>query len=333
MTARTREIHLAARPTGEPAPEHFALVETDLPEPAEGQILVRNTWMSVDPYMRGRMDDVPSYMPPFEIGRPLEGSAVGEVVASRAEGIPVGATVSHFLGWREHSLVDAAAAVVLDVSRIPATAYLGPLGTTGLTAHLALTDTAPVRPGDTVYISAAAGAVGTVAARVARDLGAARIIGSAGGPDKTRLLVEEFGYDAAVDRRRGDLAARLAEAAPDGVDVYLDSVGGDHLAAALEVMNPGGRVALVGAIGDYNEADPAPGPNLYRAAAKEVSLRGVLVSNHLDRFPEFHARAVPWLLDGTLRTRETVVDGLEKAPEALRGVLAGANTGKMLVRL
>ncbi|CAL9485533.1 Putative NADP-dependent oxidoreductase YfmJ [Nocardiopsis dassonvillei] len=333
MTVRTREIHLAARPAAEPGPEHFALVETELPAPAEGQVLVRNTWMSVDPYMRGRMDDAPSYIPPFEIGRPLEGSAVGEVVASRVEGIPVGATVSHFLGWREHSLVDAAGAVVLDVARIPASAYLGPLGTTGLTAYLALTDTAPVRPGDTVYISAAAGAVGSVAARVARDLGAGRIIGSAGGPEKTRLLLEEFGYDAAVDRRRGGLAARLAEAAPDGVDVYLDSVGGDHLAAALEVMNPGGRVALIGAVGEYNDAEPAPGPNLYRAATKEVSLRGMLVGNHLDRFPEFHARAVPWLLDGTLRTRETVVDGLEEAPGALRGVLSGANTGKMLVRL
>ncbi|MEU0489837.1 NADP-dependent oxidoreductase [Nocardiopsis sp. NPDC006139] len=333
MTVRTREIHLAARPTAEPGPEHFALVETDLPEPAPGQVLVRNTWMSVDPYMRGRMNDAPSYIPPFEIGRPLEGSAVGEVVASRAEGVPVGSTVSHFLGWREHSLLDAAGVTVLDATRIPASAYLGPLGTTGLTAHLALTDTAPVRPGDTVYVSAAAGAVGSVAARIARDLGAARIVGSAGGPDKTRLLLEEFGYDAAFDRRGGDLAARLAEAAPDGVDVYLDSVGGDHLEAALSVMNQGGRVALIGAVGDYNDAEPAPGPNLYRAATREVTLRGMLVSNHLHRFPEFHAKAVPWLLDGTLRTRETVLDGLEKAPEALRGVLEGANTGKMLVRL
>ncbi len=333
LPTRTREIHLAARPGGAPADEHFALTEAPLPDLAEGQLLVRNTWMSVDPYMRGRMDDAPSYIPPFRIGAPLEGSAVGEVLASRSADVPVGATVSHFLGWREHSVVDAAGAAVVDASRLPASAYLGPLGTTGLTAYLALTDIAPVREGDTVYVSAAAGAVGSVAGQLARRLGAARVIGSAGGTAKAALLTEEFGYDAGLDHRRGGLRDQLAAAAPEGIDVYLDSVGGDHLKAALDLMNPRGRVALVGAVSGYNAAEPAPGPDLYRAATKELSLRGMIVGHHLDRFPEFLDRAVPWLLDGSLRTRETVVEGLEKAPGALRGVLEGANTGKMLVRL
>ena len=332
LPTRTHEIHLAARPVGAPGPEHFTLTEVPIPELDEGQLLVRNTWMSVDPYMRGRMDETPSYIPPFEIGAPLEGSAIGEVVASRSADVPVGSAVSHFLGWREHAVVDAAGAVVVDTSRIPASAYLGPLGTTGLTAHLALTEIAPVREGDTVYVSAAGGAVGSVAGQFARRLGAARVVGSAGGPDKTALL-SGFGYDAAIDYREGDLAGQLAEAAPEGIDVYLDSVGGEHLDAALEVLNPRGRVALVGAISGYNATEPLPGPDLYRAAAKELTLRGMIVGNYLDRFPAFLAEAVPWLLDGTLRTGETVREGLESAPEALAGVLTGANTGKMLVRL
>ncbi|MEU4785326.1 zinc-binding dehydrogenase [Nocardiopsis alba] len=315
------------------AEEHFTLTEVRIPELAEGQILVRNTWMSVDPYMRGRMDDAPSYIPPFELGAPLEGSAIGVVIASRADSIPVGAHVSHFLGWREHSVVDATGAVVVDIDPVPASAHLGPLGTTGLTAYLALTEIAPVNEGDTVYVSAAAGAVGSVAGQIARRLGAARVVGSAGGPEKTALLTTEFGYDAAIDRREGDLAKSLAEAAPDGIDVYLDSVGGDHLDAALEAMNPRGRVALVGAISGYNATGPLAGPDLYRAATKELSLRGMIVGHYLDRFPEFHSKAMPWLLDGTLRTRETVLDGLENATKAFFGVLDGANTGKMLVRL
>jgi NADPH-dependent curcumin reductase CurA len=329
----TREIHLAARPVGTPGPEHFTLTTTDLPPLAEDHILVRNTWMSVDPYMRGRMDDVPSYIPPFQLGAPLEGGAIGEVIASRAEDVPVGATVSHFLGWREHAVLDAAHATVVDASAVPAQAYLGPLGTTGLTAYLALTEIAPVHEGDTVYVSAAAGAVGSVAGQIARRLGAGRVIGSAGGPAKAALLLSEFGYDAAIDHREGDLPGQLGKAAPEGIDVYLDSVGGDHLAAALDAMRPRGRVALVGAISGYNATEPTSGPDLYRAATKELTLRGMIVAHYLDRFPAFIGTAMPWIQDGTLRTRETVHEGLERAPEAFLGVLRGDNTGKMLVRL
>ncbi|MEV0342026.1 NADP-dependent oxidoreductase [Nocardia sp. NPDC050713] len=333
LPVTTREIHLAARPEGAPTPANFELVTRPMPELAEGQILVRNTWMSVDPYMRGRMDDRPSYIAPFEVGAALEGSAVGEVIASRSERIPVGATVTHFAGWREHSILDDALATPIDTSAAEPEHFLGALGTTGLTAYAALTDVAPVRPGDTVFVSAAAGAVGSVAGQIAKALGAGRVIGSAGGPAKTALLLEEFGFDAAIDYRAGDLEGQLAAAAPEGVDVYLDSVGGEHLRVAVAAMRPNGRVALVGAISGYNGATGEQGPDLYLAATREVSLRGMLVSSYFPVFGEYIAKAAAWLADGTLRTRQTVYEGLEQAPAAFLGVLSGANTGKMLVRL
>ncbi|MFD9884787.1 NADP-dependent oxidoreductase [Streptomyces alboflavus] len=332
---QSREIRLAARPSGEPVLSDFQLATAELPDaPGAGRILVRNTWMSVDPYMRGRMDDVPSYIPPFELGAPLEGGAIGEVVASGAPEVPVGATVSHFAGWREYAVLDAAAVTVVDTGIAPASAYLGPLGTTGLTAYAALTRTAPVKKGDVVFVSAAAGAVGSVAGQVARALGASRVIGSAGGPAKTKKLLDTFGYDAAIDYRQGGLAEQLAEAAPDGIDVYLDNVGGDHLQAAIGALRPQARVAMVGAISTYNATTPVPGPdNLFHAAKQEASLRGMLVTSHLDLFPEWIGEAVRLRGEGLLRTEETVVDGIEQAPEAFLGVLRGANTGKMLVRL
>ncbi|SEL52272.1 NADP-dependent oxidoreductase [Rhodococcus maanshanensis] len=329
-----REIRLASRPVGEPGPDNFELVEVAMPRPGEGQILVRNTWMSVDPYMRGRMDAAESYIPPFQLGAAMDGSAVGEVVASRSETIPVGATVTHFLGWREYAVLDAADATVIDTAIAPAQAYLGVLGTTGLTAYAALTEVAPVREGDVVFVSAAAGAVGSVAGQIARKLGAVKVIGSAGGPIKTKKLIADFGYDAAIDYRNGRLGERLADYAPEGIDVYLDSVGGDHLEAAIGAARVGGRVALVGAISTYNDTAPTPGPtNLFQAAAKELTLRGMLIGSYFHLFPEYIPLAAGWLADGTLRTEETVVDGLEQAPDAFLGVLRGANTGKMLVRL
>jgi NADPH-dependent curcumin reductase CurA len=336
MTANlmNREIRLAGRPVGAPAAHHFELVRDEVPPLTRGQILVRNTWMSVDPYMRGRMDDKPSYLPPFQVGVALDGSAVGDVVDSRSDDIPVGATVSHFLGWRDYAVVDAAAANVVDVTDVPPRAYLGPLGTTGLTAYAALTEVAPVQPGDTVFVSGAAGAVGSVAGQVARLLGATTVIGSAGGPDKAKKLVTDFGFDVPVDYHAGPIAEQLADAAPLGIDVYLDNVGGDHLAAALGVARAGARFALVGAISSYNATGPVPGPaDFFQAYWKEVTLRGMLVTSYFHLFPEWTRRASGWLRDGSLRTAETVVDGLEEAPGALLGVLRGANTGKMLVRL
>ena len=333
-TLTSREIRLAGRPHGEPGPQHFELVHDTVPPLTDGQILVRNTWMSVDPYMRGRMDDTPSYLPPFQVGVALEGSAVGEVVDSRSDSVPVGATVSHFLGWRDYAVVDAASAQAVDVTAAPPQAYLGPLGTTGLTAYAALTDVAPVRSGDTVFVSAAAGAVGSVAGQIARLLGASTVIGSAGGPDKAKKLTTDFGFDVAIDYQAGPIAEQLARAAPQGIDVYLDHVGGDHLAAAISVARTGARFALIGAISSYNATGPVPGPeNLFQAYWKEVTLRGMLVTSYFHRFPQWIERASGWLSDGSLRTAETVIDGLEQAPAAFLGVLGGSNTGKMLVRL
>ncbi|MCF2532899.1 NADP-dependent oxidoreductase [Yinghuangia soli] len=334
LPATSAEIRLAARPLGEPTADAFELVRAAIPELGAGQVLVRNTWMSVDPYMRGRMDDVPSYLPPFALGTALDGSAVGEVVASRDASLPVGTTVAHFLGWREYAVVDAAAATVVDTALAPAEAYLGALGTTGLTAYAALTKAAPVQEGDVVFISAAAGAVGSVAGQIAHRLGARTVIGSAGGPAKGARLVAAFGYDAAIDYRAGDLEGQLAAAAPDGIDVYVDNVGGDHLRAAIESLRPGGRIAMVGAISAYNATAPVPGPdNLFQAAAKELTLRGILVSSYFPLFPEWIGKAAGWLADGTLRSEHTVVDGIENAPEAFLGMMRGANTGKMLVRI
>ncbi|WP_431900993.1 NADP-dependent oxidoreductase [Nonomuraea sp. bgisy101] len=329
-----REIRLAARPVGEPALSNFSLAATEVPDLAEGQILVRNTWMSVDPYMRGRMDDVESYIPPFELDAPMDGSAVGEVVASRSAGIAVGATVAHFAGWREYAVVEAAAATVVDTALAPAEAYLGALGTTGLTAYAALTEVAPVRQGDVVFVSAAAGAVGSVAGQLARKLGAAKVIGSAGGPLKAKRVVEEFGFDAAIDYREGSLAARLAEASPDGVDVYVDNVGGDHLVAAIDALRHGGRIAMVGAISAANATAPIPGPaNLFSLAHKDATLRGMLVNSYFHLFPEWIGKAAGWLADGSLHTELTVVDGIEHAPAAFLDLMRGGNVGKMLVRL
>ncbi|MEU8798245.1 NADP-dependent oxidoreductase [Spirillospora sp. NPDC048819] len=329
-----REIHLAARPAGEPRPEDFELVATALPEPAEGQVLVRNTWMSVDPYMRERMHETESYLPPFQLGAPMDGAAIGEVVDSRSADIPVGASVVHFLGWREYAVVDAEAATVADLALAPAEAWLGALGTTGLTAYAALTQVAPVRDGDIVFVSAAAGAVGSIAGQLARDLGASRVIGSAGGARKTRKLVEDFGYDTAIDYRAGSVAAQLAEAAPDGIDVYVDHVGGDHLVAAIDALRHGGRIAMVGAIASYNATEPVPGPsNLFTLAAKDATLRGMLVNSYFHLFPEWIAKAAGPLADGSLHTELTVAEGIEQAPTAFLDMMRGANIGKMLVRL
>ncbi|MDE3721320.1 NADP-dependent oxidoreductase [Nocardiopsis sp. N85] len=334
MSVTSREVHLIARPVGEPAPTDFALVETTLADPGPGQVLVRNDWISVDPYMRGRMNDTKSYVAPYALGEPMDGGAVGTVIASGDDSVPVGASVLHALGWREHALLPAGAVRVVDTTAVPAGAYLNALGMIGLTAYAGLTEVAPVREGDVVFVSGAAGAVGSIAGQLARKLGASRVVGSAGGPEKKRRLVEEFGYDAAIDYREGDLEKQLAEVAPDGVDVYFDNVGGDHLRAAIAAMRDHGRIALCGAISQYNATGPVPGPdNLFLAVGKRLSLRGFIVGDHGHLMGEYVRRASGWLADGELRTEETVVDGIDDAVTAFLAMMRGANTGKMLVRL
>jgi NADPH-dependent curcumin reductase CurA len=333
-TLTGREIHLAARPQGRPTPDNFALVEVPVPEPAPGQVLVRNRFLSVDPYMRGRMDDRKSYVAPFQLGRAMEGGAVGEVIASNSTDLAVGDVVLHGLGWREYALLDPAHAKRVDPSAAPSiSAYLGALGMPGMTAYVGLLDVAAMKPGDAVFISSAAGAVGSLAGQVAKLKGATHVVGSAGSAEKVAYL-KELGFDAAFNYRDAPVRDQLKAAAPNGIDVYFDNVGGEHLEAAINRLNPFGRVALCGAIGQYNDASSARGPaNLTLAIGKRLTLRGFLVGDHGDRTPDFVKDMGAWLRAGQIRIDETVVDGIEHAPDAFLGVLRGDNIGKMVVRV
>ncbi|MFJ2732648.1 MULTISPECIES: NADP-dependent oxidoreductase [unclassified Streptomyces] len=329
-----REWHLLSRPVGWPKPEDFALVEAEVPQPGEGQVLVRNEYLSVDPYMRGRMNAAKSYAEPYELGRPMQGGAVGEVVASEAEGIAVGDHVLHFGGWREYAAVNGRGAVKVDPAAAPLPAYLGALGMTGLTAYAGLLRIASFKEGDAVFVSGAAGAVGGQAGQIARLKGASRVIGSAGSDEKVRLLTEEYGFDAAFNYRNGPVAEQLKAAAPDGVDVYFDNVGGEHLEAAIGSLNLGGRIAVCGMISGYNNTEPAPGPrNLARLIQTRGRIQGFLVGDHYDLQPEFVREVGAWVRSGELKYRETVVEGIEHTLEAFLGVLRGDNTGKMIVKL
>ncbi|MGK5741859.1 NADP-dependent oxidoreductase [Micromonospora sp. URMC 103] len=331
--AGNREIHLASRPHGWPTAENFRLVETDVPEPGPGQLLVRNRYMSVDPYMRGRMNDVKSYVPPFALDAPLDGGAVGEVVAGEAEGFAPGDTVLHGLGWREYALVDAASARKVDPDLAPVTAYLGVLGMVGLTAYAGLLEVAGMRPGETVFVSAAAGAVGSLVGQIAKLRGATRVVGSAGSPAKVARL-EALGFDAAFDYHDGPVRDSLKAAAPEGIDVYFDNVGGDHLEAAISALRPHGRVAICGMIAQYNDAEPPAAPrNLSLVIGKRLTLRGFLVGDHAGLRDEFVREMAGWLREGRVSYDETVVDGIANAPAAFLGLLRGENLGKMLVRL
>lgn len=330
----SREWHLTVRPHGEPVPGDFALVETEVGKLGSGQILVRNLYLSVDPYMRGRMSDAKSYAPPYALGEPMFGGAVGRVVASRAEGIAVGDHVLHGLGWREYALLDARHAAVVDPDAAPLSAYLGALGMPGLTAYAGLLRVAGFAAGETVFVSGAAGAVGSQVGQIARLKGAGRVIGSAGSDEKTALLVAEYGFDAAFNYKKGPVAEQLGAAAPDGIDVYFDNVGGEHLEAAIGALRLHGRVTVCGAIAQYNATEPPPGPrNLAQLIGKRLTLRGMLVGDHHDLRPEFVREVGGWLREGKLRYRETVIDGIEKNVDALLGLLRGDNIGKMVVRL
>ncbi|MEU7336478.1 NADP-dependent oxidoreductase [Streptomyces sp. NPDC007074] len=330
----SREWHLTARPVGWPKPEDFALVEAEVPQPGEGQVLVRNKYVSVDPYMRGRMSAAKSYAAPYELGKAMQGGAVGEVVASRAEGIEAGDHVLHFLGWREYAVVDAKQAVKVDPEAAPLSTYLGVLGMTGLTAYAGLLRVASFKQGDSVFVSGAAGAVGSQVGQIARLKGASRVIGSAGSDEKVKLLVEEYGFDAAFNYKNGPVAEQLREAAPDGVDVYFDNVGGDHLEAAIGRLNRDGRIAVCGMISVYNNTEPAPGPkNLARLIQTRGRIQGFLVGDHYDLQQEFVREVGAWVRSGELKYSETVVEGVENNLEAFFGVLRGDNVGKMIVKL
>ncbi|MCI2417279.1 NADP-dependent oxidoreductase [Saccharopolyspora sp. K220] len=328
------EVRLASRPKGWPTLENFDIVEVETPQPGDGQLLVRNLVMSVDPYMRGRMNAGKSYTPPFQVGKAMDGGAVGEVVTANAEGFKPGDVVLHNLGWRDYAVVDAKRVAKVDPQVAPLGAYLYVLGMPGLTAYLGLVDIAEQKEGDVVFVSGAAGAVGSLAGQIAKLRGASRVIGSAGSAAKVRYLLDEVGFDAAFNYHDGPVVEQLKAAAPEGIDVYFDNVGGEHLEAAIYALNDFGRVAECGMISQYNKATPQPGPNnMFMLVSKRLKLEGFIVTDRLHRQDEFVAEVGGWLREGKISYRETVVEGLRNAPEAFLGLLRGENTGKMLVKL
>jgi len=333
MTAiKSKEVRLVSRPAGLPALDNFALAETEIAPPIEGQVLVRNLFISVDPYMRGRMKEQKSYIPPFELGKALTGAAVGEVVESRSDAFKPGDAVYSNYGWRE--CFTASAKELLPVSQEiqPLSIYLGTLGMTGLTAWAGL-KLVEVKAGDVIFISGAAGAVGNVAGQLAKIYGC-RVIGSAGSPDKVKLLKEKCGFDEVFNYKSGSVVDLLNAAAPDGIDVYFDNVGGDSLFAALAALRVHGRIIACGMISTYNNEAPQPGPsNLSNMIGKRLTMKGLIVSDWLNRRPEFLQEVSGYVKAGTLHNEETVVKGIENAAEAFIGLFHGANSGKMVVAL
>lgn len=333
MTSSTR-IHLAARPVGAPTRDDFATVTVDLPELGVDEVRVLNEYISVDPYMRGRMNDSRSYIPPFALDEAMTGGAVGTVVASTSPALAVGTAVLHNDGWRDTAQGPASRFTPVPRTGLPLSAFLGAAGMTGLTAYAGLKRVAAVKEGDVVFISAAAGAVGSVAGQIARKLGASRVIGSAGSAAKVARLTERYGYDEAFNYKDGPVRRQLRDLTPHGIDVYFDNVGGDHLEAAIDRLNTGGRAALCGAISHYNSTERAPGPdNMANLVTRSLKVEGFIVGAHQDLQPEFAEKMTGWLAEGSVVSDETVVDGIGNAVDAFLDMMSGANTGKMLVRV
>ncbi|MFC0673470.1 NADP-dependent oxidoreductase [Brachybacterium hainanense] len=328
-------ILLASRPVGWPTAEDFRIEHTALADLAPGEVRVRNEFVSVDPYMRGRMSDARSYVAPYAIGAQITGGAIGRVVATTLDSVPIGTLVLHQQGWSDHAQGDAAQFRILpDIPGLPLSVRLHVLGMTGMTAYVGLVRIASLREGETVFISGAAGAVGTAAGQIARHLGAGRVIGSAGSPEKVALLTEKYGYDVAFDYHDGPVREQLASAAPEGIDVFFDNVGGDHLEAALDAFRDGGRAALCGAISGYNSTEVQAGPdNMANLITRGLTLRGFTLGHHLDLSTEFQERMTTWFENGGIVYDETIVEGIEHTVDAFLAMMRGGNIGKMLVRI
>ncbi len=326
-----RAWHLKNRPQGLPADEDFELKEIELPLLGESMVRIRNHWLSVDPYMRGRMNDVKSYVPAFQLGEPMDGGAVGEVVESKADGLAPGDLVQHMAGWRDEAVVPARAVNKLPDLGAEPQRFLGVLGVTGATAYFGLLDAASAKEGDIVFVSAAAGAVGSVVVQIAKAKGMT-VVGSAGGPDKCEL-VRSLGADHVVDYKAGPILKSLAAAAPGGIDVYFDNVGGDHLDAAFALARNNARFAICGMIEGYNKAEPASFRFIMRIIAARIRLKGFIVFDYQPRMAEFYRDMGQWVASGAVKAHETIVDGLEAMPDAFRGLFRGENVGKMLIRL
>jgi NADPH-dependent curcumin reductase CurA len=326
-----RAWHLKSRPSGMPNHDNFELRDIELPPLGEGMVRVKNHWLSVDPYMRGRMNDVKSYVPPFQISEPLEGGAVGEVVESNAEGFVPGDLVLHMGGWRDEAVVPARGVNKLPNLGVDPQKFLGVLGVTGATAYFGLLDVASAKEGDVVFVSAAAGAVGSVAVQLAKAKGMI-VVGSAGGPEKS-AFVRSLGADRVIDYRDGPVLKSLAAAAPEGIDVYFDNVGGDHLDAAFALARNNARFAICGMIAGYNDPKPSEFRFIMRIIAARIRLKGFIVFDFQPRMAEFYEEMGQLVASGAVKAQETVVEGLEHTPDAFLGLFQGANTGKMLVKL
>jgi len=332
MSEKNLQVLLARRPTGAPQESDFRLVETAVPEIGDGQFLVRSRYLSLDPYMRGRMNDAKSYAKPVELGAVMVGGAVGEVAASRHPKFKPGDKVVGAFGWQLYAASDGAGVSRIADPRVPLSAYLGVVGMPGVTAYIGLLDFGQPKAGETVVVSAASGAVGAVVGQIAKIRGC-RAVGIAGGPDKCRYVVEELGLDACVDYKAGRLWEDLSQATPKGIDVYFDNVGGEILDIVLRRLNPFARIPLCGLISQYNAAEPYAMKNAGALLVNRVKLQGFIVTDHLPRWPAALADLAQWLSEGKIKYRETVAEGLRSAPSAFIGMLAGKNFGKQLVKL
>lgn len=329
-----KQIRLASRPSGWVDAENFSVAEEAVAKPVAGEVLVRNIFMSVDPYMRGRMNDVKSYIPPFQIGEVLQAGVVGQVIESKFDGIAEGDFVMGMLGWENYSVSDGRLLRKIPAGPVPLSYHLGILGMPGMTAYVGLHKIAEAKAGDNVFVTAASGAVGSVVGQLAKIHGC-RVAGSAGSDEKVASLTEDFGYDAAFNYKTStSLGDSVRDACPAGVDVLFENVGGDILEAVLWNMRDYGRIALCGMIADYNLEEPQPGPRgMMLMVGRRLKMQGFIVTDHPDACEEYVGKAIGWLQEGKLTYRESIADGVENAPQAFIDLLKGRNTGKQIVQL
>jgi NADPH-dependent curcumin reductase CurA len=327
-----RQILLKSRPAGEPSAANFELVRRPVPRPDEGQVLLRTLYLSLDPYMRGRMSAGASYAASAELGRPMVGGTVSEVAESRNPGFVVGDVVLSYAGWQDYALSTGGGLRKLDPKAAPLQAYLGVLGMPGTTAYCGLLEIGQPQPGETVVVAAASGAVGSVVGQIAKIKGC-RAVGIAGGAAKCKFVVEELGFDACVDHRAPDFAQQLAAACPSGIDVYFENVGGVVQQAVWPLLNNFARVPLCGLIGQYNGGAPTPGPDMRSILSRRLTVRGFIVSDLAPKHPEAAEQLAEWYRSGRIKYREDVVAGLEKAPESFLGMLHGKNFGKLVIKV
>lgn len=332
MDNQNRQVLLKQRPNGVPSTADFAIVDAPLPEPGEGGVVVRGIYLSLDPYMRGRISAARSYAKPVEVGAVMEGRVVGQVARSRDPAFREGDYVVGGYGWQLYSAVPGKGLLKLDPQEAPLSTALGVLGMPGLTAYVGLSEIGRPQQGETVVVSAASGAVGAVVGQLAKRAGA-RTVGIAGGADKCHFVETELGFDAAIDHRAADLGAALDHACPNGIDVYWENVGGTLQQAVFARLNDFGRMVMCGMVAEYNDIEPRPGPNLMAAVRKRLKIQGFIVSDQWQRWGEYRAMAAPLIRSGALKYREDIADGLDHAPAAFIGLLQGRNFGKLLIQL